>query len=576
MAPKKAAKGTQRRTGKLVLEKSSTGISGLDEITGGGLPRRRATLVCGGPGCGKTLLALEFVLQGAARYDDPGVFVTFEETPDEVQQNVYDLFGNTSSLIRKKKILFDYVHIGRGEIEAAGDYSLDGLLIRLNRAIDSIGARRVVLDSIDALFGGIPDATILRRELSRLFRALKEKGVTLVVTAERGDGKLTREGLEEYVSDCVILLDQRISEQVSTRHLRVVKYRGSAHGTNEYPFLIGERGISVIPITSVELKNTALKGRISSGVRELDRMLGGQGYFRGSTVLVSGSVGSGKTSLANHFVEAACLRGERSLYLSFEESESQIIRNMRSIGISLAGWTRKGLLHFRTVRPTTYGLETHLAQVFRWIDEVNPRVVVLDPITDLEAAGSRTDVSVTLMRLVDYLKSRQITALLTSLTTFNGDAEKAETGISSLIDTWILLRNLEVSGERNRVLYIVKSRGMSHSNQVREFMMTNRGVRLKDVYLSARGVLTGSARVAHEAREASEVLARRQETERKQYSLERKRAALEARIAVLKAEFEAEVEQTQMELAQRESRKKKAIGARKHLARSRGVEEAST
>lgn len=319
------------------MEKSPTGIPGFDEITGGGLPRRRATLVCGGPGCGKTLLALEFVLQGAARYGDPGVFVTFEETPDEVQQNAFDLYGNVSSLVKKRKISFDYVYVGRGEIEAAGDYSLDGLLIRLNGAIDSIGARRVVPDSIDVLFGGIPDSAILRRELSRLFRALKEKGVTLVVTAERGDGKLTREGLEEYVSDCVILLDQRIREQVATRHLRVVKYRGSAHGTNEYPFLIGERGISVVPVTSIDLRNTAPKGRISSGVSELDSMLGGQGYFRGSTVLVSGSVGSGKTSLASHFVDAACRRGERSLYLSFEESESQIIRNMRSIGVSLGG-----------------------------------------------------------------------------------------------------------------------------------------------------------------------------------------------------------------------------------------------
>lgn len=555
------------------MEKSPTGIPGFDEITGGGLPRRRATLVCGGPGCGKTLLALEFVLQGAARYGDPGVFVTFEETPDEVQQNAFDLYGNVSSLVKKRKISFDYVYVGRGEIEAAGDYSLDGLLIRLNGAIDSIGARRVVPDSIDVLFGGIPDSAILRRELSRLFRALKEKGVTLVVTAERGDGKLTREGLEEYVSDCVILLDQRIREQVATRHLRVVKYRGSAHGTNEYPFLIGERGISVVPVTSIDLRNTAPKGRISSGVSELDSMLGGQGYFRGSTVLVSGSVGSGKTSLASHFVDAACRRGERSLYLSFEESESQIIRNMRSIGVSLGGWTRKGLLQFRTARPTTYGLEMHLAQTFRWIEEVNPRVVVLDPITDLEAAGSPNDVSVTLMRVVDYLKSRHITALLTSLLPFNDRAEKSETGISSLIDTWILLRNLEISGERDRVLYIVKSRGMSHSNQVREFVMTSHGVKLKDVYLSSEGVLTGSARVAQEAHEAAEALSRRQQDERKNYALERKRVALEAKIASLRAEFEAELEQAQMELAQQEFREKKEVRARKHLAQSRGVEE---
>ncbi len=547
----------------------------MDEITTGGLPRGRTTLICGGPGSGKTVLALEFVLQGAARYDEPGVFVTFEETPEEVQQNAIRPVSGVADLIRKKKLAFDYIRIGRGEIKETGEYGLDGLLIRLNSAIQSVGARRVVLDSIEVLFGGLSNAEILRRELFRLFSWLKEQGVTAVITAERGDGQLTRQGLEEYVSDCVILLDQRIREQVATRHLRVVKYRGSSHGTNEYPFLIDAKGITVIPVTSIELRNNAPKEYVSTGVEELDRMLSGHGYFRGSTVLLSGSAGAGKTSLACHFVDAACRRGERSLYLSLEESESQIVRNMESIGFSLGKWVKKGLLQFRSTRPTTYGLETHLAQTYRWITEFGPRVVVLDPITDFEGAGSYREVSAMLARLVDYMKSRQVTALFTCLTPGGDPRGATEVGISSLIDTWLALKNQEVSGECDRVLQILKSRGMGHSNQIREFVLTDHGVDLKDVYLGPKGVLTGSARIAQEAEEAADSLARRQEVERKKYSLERKRMALEARIANLKSELEAEAEQLRMELAQNDFLKKKEFRDRAQLARSRGVEEVS-
>lgn len=557
------------------LAKCPTGIAGLDEITSGGLPRGRTTLVCGEAGCGKTVMALEFVLQGAARYEEPGVFVTFEETPEEVQQNALCSNGTVASLVRKKRLGFDYVQVGRGEIEEAGSYGLDGLLIRLQSVIESIGARRIVLDSIEALFGGLPNEKMLRSELYRLFRWLKEKELTAVITAERGEGRLTRQGLEEYVSDCVILLDQRIRDQIATRYLRVVKYRGSAHGTNEYPFLIDGDGVSVVPVTSIELKSIAPKDHVSSGVAELDQMLDGHGYFRGSTVLVSGSAGSGKTSLACHFVDAACRTGERALYLSLEESESQITRNMRSIGLALENWTRKGLLQFRANRPTTYGLEMHLAKIYRWIDEFDPRVVVIDPITDFESAGSYTDVNAMLMRVVDFMKSRQITAFFSNLTPSGGSGATTEVGISSLIDTWLMLRNLEVSGERDRVLYILKSRGMAHSNQVREFLLTDHGVELKDVYLGPRGVLTGSARVAQEADEAAGAVARQQEIERKKYSLERKRAALEAKIASLKSEFEAEAEQLQMELAQNNFREKQKSQERIDLARSRGVEEIS-
>jgi len=498
----------KKSTANPSLPKAPTGIQGLDEITGGGFPRGRPTLICGSAGAGKTLLAMEFLVCGAIEYDEPGVFMAFEETASELAQNVRSLGFDLDELARQKKLVVDYVRIERSEIDETGDYDLEGLFIRLGAAIDSIGAKRVVLDTIENLFAGLQNQGILRAELRRLFRWLKDKGVSAVITAERGEGALTRHGLEEYVSDCVILLDHRVVDQVSTRRLRIVKYRGTAHGTNEYPFLIDEGGFSVLPVTSLGLQHVVSEERISSGVPRLDTMLGGEGYYRGTTVLVSGTAGTGKTSLASHFVDAACRRGERSLYFSFEESPGQLIRNMRSIGLNLEQWTKKNLLQFHSSRAMFYGLEMHLAIIHKVVNEFRPEVVVIDPIGSLIQAGNSRDAHTMLIRLIDFLKQQGITAFLTNLTSGGEALERTDVEISSIVDTWLFMRDIELGGERNRALYVLKSRGMAHSNQLREFLLTPDGVDLLDVYVGPEGVLTGSSRMSQEAREKAAAMER--------------------------------------------------------------------
>ncbi|MEO7623438.1 MAG: circadian clock protein KaiC, partial [Gallionella sp.] len=455
--PRSAAK--PKVNARVPLPKARTGIQGLDEITGGGLPQGRPTLVCGSAGCGKTLLAMEFLVRGATQFDEPGVFMAFEETTKDLTQNVASLGFDLNDLIARKKMVLDFVYIERSEIEETGEYDLEGLFIRLGLAIDSIGAKRVVLDTIESLFAGLPNPLILRAELRRLFRWLKEKGVTAIITGERGDETLTRQGLEEYVSDCVIVLDHRVSDQASSRRLRVVKYRGSTHGTNEYPFLIDEDGISVLPVTSLGLQHSVSTDRISSGVPRLDAMLGGVGYYRGSSVLISGTAGTGKSSLAAHFVDAACRRGERALYFAFEESPSQIIRNMRSIGIDLEPWVKKGLLVFQATRPSFAGLEMQLTMMHKTVNTFKPQVVVVDPMNGFIIGGNEVEVKSMLMRLADFLKTNQITTLFTSLTSGGSPSELTNVAISALIDTWLMLRDIESGGERNRALSILKSRG---------------------------------------------------------------------------------------------------------------------
>jgi circadian clock protein KaiC len=492
--------GNGRRPARRPLVKAPTGITGLDEITNGGLPRGRPTLVCGGAGCGKTMLAMEFLVRGALEYNEPGVFMSFEEPPDDLVENARSLGFDLRRLSARRRLLLDYVRLERSELTEAGEYDLEGLFIRLGHAIDSIGARRVVLDTIEMLFSGLSDRFVVRAELGRLFRWLKTKGVTAIVTGEREAEHLTRHGLEEYISDCVILLDQRVMEQSATRRLRIVKYRGSAHGANEMPFLIDDQGISVLPITSLGLAHQATTAHVSTGIAGLDQMFGRKGYYRGNSVLVSGTAGTGKSSLAAHFAEAACRRGERCLYFALEESPTQITRNMRSIGIDLEPWIRRNLLRVQAQRPTALGLEAHLVAMHRLIADWRPRVVVVDPVTNMTAVGSEIEVKAMLARLIDFLKLRQITALFTSLTEGGSAAERTDLGVSSLMDVWMLLGNLEANGERNRTIQIVKARGMAHSNQVREFVMTERGVMLLDVSRRADGsVAIGSARGVREA-----------------------------------------------------------------------------
>ncbi len=522
-----------------LLPKCPTGIQGLDEITGGGLPLGRPTLVCGGAGCGKTLLGAEFLVRGATLFDEPGVLMAFEETEAELKANVASLGFDLAGLVRRKKIMLDYVHIEPSEIQESGEYDLEGLFVRLNHAIDSIGAKRVVLDTLEALFASLPNEAILRAELRRLFRWLKAKGVTAVITAERGREQLTRHGLEEYVSDCVILLDHRVNDQIATRHLRVVKYRGALHGTNEFPFLIGDDGLSVLPITSLGLNHVMSSERIATGIPRLDAMLGGRGFFRGSSILLTGTSGTGKTIVAANFAHAACLRGERTLFFSFEESPNQIIRNMQSIGLRLERLVKRGLLRFHAARPSLYGLEMHLATMFKEIATFQPAVVIVDPITSLIDAGTDSESKGMVTRLIYYLKGGQITTLFTSLTQGGHALQQSEAAMSSLMDSWLLLQDFEGNGERNRVLYVLKARGMAHSNQVREFLISGRGVDLVDAYIGPSGVLTGSARVAQTAREKAEALVGQQEAARRKRELEGKRTALERQISGLRSEHEA-------------------------------------
>ncbi len=544
-----------RATGRpKTIAKCPTGIKGLDDITFGGLPQGRTTLVCGSAGCGKTLLGMEFLVRGALEFGEAGVCISFEETAGELAANVASLGLDVDALIESGKLAIDAVDLERSLIEEAGEYDLEALFVRLEYAIQTVNARRVVLDSIEALFAGLNNTAILRSELRRLFRWLKDRGLTAIITGERGDGTLTRHGLEEYISDCVILLDHKVHETVLTRRLRIVKYRGSTHGTNEYPFLIESDGISVLPVTSIDLKYGASSERVSTGVGELDAMLGGQGYFRGSSILVSGTAGTGKSSLSAHFLDAACRRGERCVMFSYEESSPQIVRNMRSIGIDLAQWIDKGLLHIHSARPTTFGIETHLIKIHKMVKDLSPTVVAIDPITALLHSGTEFEARSMLLRLIDFLKQQQITALMTTLTEGGKALEHSDVDISSLVNTWILLREIESGGERNRGIYILKARGLAHSNQIREFLLTDHGVELREVYLADTGLLTGSARIAHQAREETNMLRARQEIETRQLLLARRRQLLEARIANLRLELETE-EMESVQLAEHERAK---------------------
>jgi circadian clock protein KaiC len=523
------------------LPKAPTGISGLDEVTGGGLPRGRPTLICGPAGCGKTLLAMEFLVRGITQFDEPGVFVAFEESAHDLVANVASLGFDLAQYEADGKLVIDHVSVVRGELEETGDWDLDGLLLRLGAAIDTVGAKRIVIDTIETLFGAFSNTSILRAELSRLFAWLKDRGVTAVITGERGDGTLTRHGIEEYVSDCVIVLDHRVTEQTSTRRLRILKYRGSLHGTNEYPFLIGESGVSVLPVTSLGLRHSASSRRVSTGVARLDAMLGDGGFYKGSAVLVNGTAGTGKSTLAAQFCDATCARGERAMYFAFEESEAEIVRNMSSVGIDLAQWVDAGLLQFRCFRPSLLGLEAHLFAMQKLVGEFDPAVVVMDPVSDLLRIGSGADVAAMLTRQVDFLKAKGVTALFTSLSS-HADPAQADQHIASLVDTWLLVKTMEGNGEHNRLLYVLKSRGIAHSNQIREFLLTNQGIELADVYVGPQGVLTGSARQAQEALERSDGTARLEDLEQRRVNLERRRESVEAQTATLWREFEDEAD----------------------------------
>ena len=557
------------RSKPTALQKERTGIPGFDEITKGGVPKGRPTLICGSAGAGKTLFGMEFLVRGAMQYNEPGVFISFEESDEELVTNVASLNFDLHELIAEKKLVLDYVFIERSEIEETGEYDLEGLFLRLDHAISSIGAKRIVLDTLEALFSALPNEAIIRAELRRLFRWLKERGVTAVITCERGNGTLTRYGLEEYVADCVILLDHRVQNQISTRRMRIVKYRGTSHGTNEYPFFIDEKGFSVLPITSLGLVHKAPTERVSSGIKRLDTMLSGEGFYRGSSILVSGTAGTGKSTLAAHFVEAACLRGERALFFAFEESQDQIIRNMRSIGIELERFVRKGLLKFQNARPASWGLEIHLAMIHKAISDFNPTVVVVDPITNFLGVGDSVETKAMLTRLIDFLKVRQITGMFTSLTSARGEVEDSEVGVSSLMDAWLLVKNIESNGERNRGLYILKARGIAHSNQVREFVLTDHGIELIDAYIGSEGMLMGSARSSQLAREKAAEVERQHATTRKERELRRKQELYEAQLVTLRGQYESDRDAILRELDDEKNRLEVLAVQRREIARLR-------
>jgi circadian clock protein KaiC len=568
----KKNKGPESRQSPAGLEKCPTGIRGLDEITGGGLPRGRPTLICGGAGSGKTLMAMEFIVRGIRDYGEPGIFMAFEETTSELTRNVASLGFDLEAWVDQKKLALDYVRVERSEIEETGEYDLEGLFIRLDNMIQEVGAKRVAIDTIEALFAGLPNDAILRAELRRLFRWLKDRGVTAVITGEQGESTLTRHGLEEYVSDCVIFLDHRVANQIATRRLRIVKYRGSAHGTNEYPTMIDEHGLSVLPISSLGLDYPVRTDRVSTGIERLDAMLGGGGYFRGSSILVSGSAGTGKTSLAVAFVDAACRRGERCLYMAYEEAPAQIVRNMASIGYDLEHWVRKGLLRFRAARSTLYGLEQHLVTLHKLANEFHPSAVVMDPMTNLAIIGESHEIKSMLMRVIDFLKSSGVTALFTSLTTSDSPIESSEAGVSSLMDAWLLLRNVEAGAERNRLLFLVKSRGMAHSNQVREFLLSDQGIHLKDVYAGPGTVLTGSARLVQEAQDRVQAVSERRSLARRRRELEQEQTLARAQLEALQLKTASLSEEMQMLEREEEIRLETATREQAELARVRGAE----
>jgi circadian clock protein KaiC len=519
------------------LAKAPTGIAGFDDIASGGLPAGRPTLVCGAAGCGKTLFAVTFLVNGATLFNENGVFVSFEERAEDIATNVASLGYDMAGLVAEGKIAIDHVRVEPSEIEESGAYDLEGLFIRLGFAVDSIGAKRVVLDTIENLFAGFTDMAVLRSEVRRLFGWIKDRGLTAVITGERGDGQLTRQGLEEYVSDCVVLLDNRVDHQITTRRLRVVKYRGSAHGTNEYPFLIDDKGISVLPVTSADLDYGVPEGVVSSGIDGLDAMLGIGGFYRGSSILVSGEAGTGKTSITSSLIDAACGRGERCLAFVFEESGAQICRNARSIGIDLDRHVRAGLLRFEAARPSVFGLEMHLARMHRDIESFDPAVVVVDPLSALH--GPTSELQATLMRMIDLLKGRGITAVFTSLRSERGGEPADDLGVSSLMDAWIKLLHVEANGERSRTLYVIKARGMGHSQQVREFLMSATGISLVEAYIGPAGVMTGTARLVQEAQEKAVRIRRQLDEDRRARAAARSRLTIERQIAELRAGLEA-------------------------------------
>jgi circadian clock protein KaiC len=564
---------TKRTKSLQPLPKTPTGIKGLDEITGGGIPKGRPTLICGEAGCGKTLFSLEFIVKGAIEFNEPGVFIAFEEKSEELAMNVNSLGFDLKKLVAEKKVRLDYVHIDRAEIEETGEYDLDGLFIRLGYAIDSIKAKRVVLDTIENLFGGLSNDGILRAELRRLFQWLKDKGVTAIITGEKGTGQLTRQGLEEYVSDCVILLDHRVENQISTRRLRVVKYRGSVHGTNEYPFLIDDDGISVLPVTSLMLDHEVSTQRISTGIPSLDEMLGGKGFYRGSSILVSGTAGTGKTSIAASFANESCKRNESCIYFAFEESQQQILRNMRSIGMNLDPYVKNGKLIFHASRPTLYGLEMHLVVIYKLLKQYKPKTIIIDPITNLSSVGTASELKSMLTRLIDFLQKEQITVLFISLSQNNREQDNINENVSSLVDAWLMLRDIEFNGERNRGLYIMKSRGMKHSNQVREFMISDRGIELVDVFLGPEGVLTGSAREAQKLLDETGLALRLHSQGSREKEIERKNKVMEAQIEALRSEFDSVKEELSRTVVEDELRKEIIESNRKKMLSIRGKNE---
>jgi len=554
------------------LEKIPTGIPGFDEISGGGLPKGRTTIVCGGPGCGKTMMGIEFLVRGAQQFNEPGVLMAFEETPEDIATNVASLGFDIQDLADKRKLFLDFLSVEPSDISESGDYDLEGMFIRLEHAVEAVGAKRVMFDTLEALFSSFSNTVVLRAEFRRLFRWLKDRGLTTILTAERGEGALTRYGLEEYVSDCVILLDHRTRDQISARRLRIVKYRGTKHGADEYPFLIDERGISILPLSSLQLQHEVSNDRVSSGIADLDEMLEGKGYFRGSSVLIAGTAGSGKTTVSASFVDAACTRGERCLYIDFEESRHQVARNMKSVGIDLDRWVEKGLLTHEAWRPTQFGIEMHLLRIHKLIENVRPQCVVIDPITNLLNGNNDKEVHSMLMRLMDFLKTSGITAVFVSLTAGGGELEKTTVGISSLTDTWILLRDLELNGERNRCVYVLKSRGMAHSNQLREFKITERGIKLIPAYVGPTGVLTGSSRISQEAKEKAEAIQRELDLERKQQELKRRRLSLQAQVASLEAELGAVEKESEGLVRENKEREQQLELDRENIAKSRGTD----
>ena len=543
----------------------STGVKGLDDVLGGGIPQGHAMLLVGKPGTGKSILSMEYLLHGIELHKENGVYISFEESEKQIISNAASFGWKFEEMVKKNKLAISYIDMQPEQMRTVGDYDLSALILRVKGAIKKVNARRVVIDGINNLLSTFDDERIIRSDLLRLIREIKEVNATIFITGERGHDSWSKMGFEEYLADGLMHLDNRTDGNYQTREIQVVKCRGINHYTGKSPFIINSEGMSIRPLITADFDYKVLKSRVSTGIADIDNMLGGKGLYRGSTVYITGPSGAGKTSISSSFANGACSRGERALFLAFEESSDQIIRNMKSIGLSLDKWVNEKLLYFYTARATTNSLEGHLDNIMTMVREVEPTCVVLDPISAFRPIANENETKLMLIRLNDYLRARKITTVFTALSSDGEYSEHADVQLSSIADTWIVVRIMDYKGERNNVMQLMKSRGMSHSRQMKEMYFTGNGLKLQNVYQGPEGVLTGAARIGQEKYEKLKEARNVIEIDKNRKKIERKKSLLEASIEALKHEYEEELEALHAAIEEAEEQNSKIKETRKEI-----------